>query len=259
MMDNSEIKIFDNVEFGKVRIVEENSKPLFCGSDVAKALGYTRPYDAITAHCRYTVKRSIPHPQSPDKQIEVTFIPEGDVYRLITHSKLPSADKFERWVFDEVLPDIRKHGIYMTDNMITKVQQNPELIYIMADTLMKEHQKNQELTQSLEEAQPKVEYHDKVLMAPETMVITQIAKEYGKSAREMNALLHDIGIQYKVNGQWVLYAKYANQGYTKDVTCQKEHDGIVGTYVNTQWTQKGRKFLYEELKQRNILPIEQAV
>ena len=124
---------------------------------------------------------------------------------------------------------------------------------------MKEHQKNQELTQSLEEAQPKVEYHDKVLMAPETMVITQIAKEYGKSAREMNALLHDIGIQYKVNGQWVLYAKYANQGYTKDVTCQKEHDGIVGTYVNTQWTQKGRKFLYEELKQRNILPIEQAV
>lgn len=258
-MANTEIKIFDNAEFGKVRIIEENGKPLFCGKDVAEALGYALPRKAISDHCRWVLKRNVPHPQSPDKQMEIIFIPEGDVYRLITHSKLPSAEKFEKWVFDEVLPDIRKHGVYMTDNMIARVQQNPELIYIMADTLMKEHQKNQELTQSLEEAQPKVEFHDKVLMAPETLTITQIAKEYGKSGREMNALLHDIGIQYKVNGQWVLYAKYANQGYTKDVTCQKEHDGVIDTYVNTQWTHKGRKFLYKELKQRNILPIQQAV
>ena len=109
-MDNNEIKIFDNAEFGKVRLIEEDNKPLFCGSDVAKALRYTRPSDAIAAHCRYTVKRSIPHPQSPDKQIEATFIPEGDVYRLIAHSKLPTAEKFEKWVFDEVLPTIRKTG-----------------------------------------------------------------------------------------------------------------------------------------------------
>lgn len=255
-MANTEIKIFDNVEFGKVRIIEENGKPLFCAADVAKALGYTNPNKAVNDHCRAITKRSTP---ISGKVQSINFIPEGDVYRLITHSKLSSAEKFEKWVFDEVLPDIRKHGVYMTDSMIAQVQQNPELIYIMADTLMKEHQKNQELTQSLEEAQPKVEFHDKVLMAPETLTITQIAKEYGKSGREMNALLHDIGIQYKVNGQWVLYAKYANQGYTKDVTCQKEHDGVIDTYVNTQWTHKGRKFLYKELKQRNILPIQQAV
>lgn len=255
-MANTEIKIFDNAEFGKVRIIEENGKPLFCAADVAKALGYTNPNKAVNDHCRAITKRSTP---ISGKVQSINFIPEGDVYRLITHSKLSSAEKFEKWVFDEVLPDIRKHGVYMTDSMIARVQQNPELIYIMADTLMKEHQKNQELTQSLEEAQPKVEFHDKVLMAPETLTITQIAKEYGKSGREMNALLHDIGIQYKVNGQWVLYAKYANQGYTKDVTCQKEHDGVIDTYVNTQWTHKGRKFLYKELKQRNILPIQQAV
>ncbi len=92
-------------KFGSVRQIVENGKVLYCASDVAKALGYARPNDAISAHCRYTAKRRIPHPQSPNKQIEMSFIPEGDVYRLITHSKLPSAMEFEKWVFDEVVPE----------------------------------------------------------------------------------------------------------------------------------------------------------
>ena len=99
----SDMQIFKNEQFGEVRMIEENGKPLFCGSDVARALGYARPNDAIVDHCRCTVKRRIPHPQSPDKEIEMAFIAEGDVYRLIVRSKLPSADKFERWVFDEVI------------------------------------------------------------------------------------------------------------------------------------------------------------
>lgn len=100
------LQIINNAEFGEHRIIEENGKVLFSGSDVAKALKYTRPNDAITAHCRYTVKRSIPHPQAPDKQIEMLFIPESDVYRLVCHSKLEDAEWFEKWVFDEVLPTI---------------------------------------------------------------------------------------------------------------------------------------------------------
>ena len=106
----NEIRTFVNEKFGSVRVLEENGKPLFCGTDVAKALGYAKPNNAINDHCRYTLKRGIPHPQSPDKVIEVSFIPEGDVYRLVSHSKLPSAERFESWVFDEILPIIRKTG-----------------------------------------------------------------------------------------------------------------------------------------------------
>ena len=115
MMDNKRcnaLHVFKNKTFGQLRTIEEDGKILFCASDVAKALGYTNAPDAVKRHCRYTVKRSTPHPQAKDKMIEVTFIPEGDVYRLITHSKLPSAEKFESWVFDDVLPSLRKNGYY---------------------------------------------------------------------------------------------------------------------------------------------------
>ncbi len=115
MMDNKRcnaLHVFKNKTFGQLRTIEEDGKILFCASDVAKALGYTNAPDAVKRHCRYTVKRSTPHPQAKDKMIEVTFIPEGDVYRLITHSKLPGAEKFESWVFDDVLPSLRKNGYY---------------------------------------------------------------------------------------------------------------------------------------------------
>lgn len=110
----SNLQLIKSEQFGSVRTMEEDGKVIFCGSDVAKALGYARANDAISGHCRYTVKRRIPHPQAPNKTIEMYFIPEGDVYRLITHSKLPTAEQFERWVFDDVLPSIRKTGKYET-------------------------------------------------------------------------------------------------------------------------------------------------
>ena len=113
-----QIQVFNNKQFGNVRIAEEDGKYLFCGNDVAKALGYAKPANAIAAHCRYTLKRGIPHPQAEDKQIDMLFIPEGDVYRLITQSKLPAAEQFERWVFDDVLPSIRKHGLYADDELL---------------------------------------------------------------------------------------------------------------------------------------------
>lgn len=102
-------QLFNSKEFGSVRTIVDNNKPLFCGSDVAKALGYSNARDAISRHCRGVVKRDTP---TKSGQQEMSFIPEGDVYRLVTHSKLPSAERFERWVFDEVLPVIRKTGAY---------------------------------------------------------------------------------------------------------------------------------------------------
>ncbi len=109
------LQTFTNAAFGKVRILYEDGKPLFCGADACKALGYSNQWDALKRHCRYLVKREVPNPQSVSKKVTMNFLPEGDRYRLITHSKLPSAEKFERWVFDEVLPRIRKNGMYGAD------------------------------------------------------------------------------------------------------------------------------------------------
>lgn len=109
---NNQLQIFKNEQFGKIRMVKIDDKPYFVGTDIAKALGYAKPNNAIQAHCKYTLKHSIPHPQSKNKTLEVNVIPEGDMYRLITNSELPSAEKFESWVFDEVLPQIRKTGSY---------------------------------------------------------------------------------------------------------------------------------------------------
>ena len=108
-MENN-IQVFNNEEFGEVRVIEENGKPFFCGNDVAKALGYSNAPDAMRRHCRAIVKRDTP---ISGKMQEINYIPEGDVYRLITHSKLPTAENFEWWVFDTVLPSIRQTGGYI--------------------------------------------------------------------------------------------------------------------------------------------------
>lgn len=114
-MENG-MQVFKNEEFGQVRVIDDGGKTLFCGLDIAAALGYAKPRNAITAHCRYALEQGVPHPQAPDKELEMLFIPEGDVYRLIVHSKLPSAEKFERWVFDDVLPTIRRTGGYVDND-----------------------------------------------------------------------------------------------------------------------------------------------
>lgn len=113
----NEVTIFNNSEFGEIRTLESNDgKVLFCGKDVAAALGYSDTRHAVSSSCRYGVKRPVPHPQSPNKTIEMTFIPESDVYRLAFGSKLPTAERFTDWVTEEVLPTIRRTGSYGRKN-----------------------------------------------------------------------------------------------------------------------------------------------
>lgn len=255
----NELQILNNAEFGELRTIEENKKILFCGSDVAKALKYARPNDAITAHCRYTVKRSIPHPQAPDKQIEMLFIPEGDVYRLICHSKIESAERFEKWVFDEVLPTIRRHGMYATNELLD----NPDLLIEAATRIKIQREKIATLettvavqSQQLAEAAPKVSYYDLILNCKDLISISKIAKDYGMSAVRMNETLRELGIQYRQGNVWLLYQKYAAQGYTSTKT--HEYIGSDGTNharTATYWTQKGRVWLYDKLKENGILPV----
>lgn len=110
-----ELQIFRHQDFGEMGLIEIDGKPYFPATACARMLGYQRPQDTVRQHCRYSIKHRVPHPQNPEKQIVMNLIPEGDLYRLITHSRLPKAEEFEHWVFDEVLPTIRRQGSYMPD------------------------------------------------------------------------------------------------------------------------------------------------
>ena len=215
---NTELQIFDNSEFGSIRTTVIDGKPYFCGSDVASALGYKRPNDAISAHCRATVKYSTP---ISGKLQEINFISEGDVYRLIIRSKLPNAERFEGWVFDEVLPSIRKHGMYAAEELLN----NPDLFISALQQLKieKERTKNLQLQiaqnqQIINEMKPKASYYDMILQNKSTVPISQIAKDYGMSGRAFNVMLHDLGVQFKQGNTWLLYSKYQNKGYTQSRT-----------------------------------------
>lgn len=159
-----QLQIFKNEEFGSIRTIEENGKVLFCGSDVAKALGYSNKTDALLKHCRYIAKHDVPHPQSKTKTIEMIFITEGDLYRLITHSKLPSAERFESWVFDEVLPAIRKTGSYQLPmNPMEQIKmiaggvlQMDERLTKLENTMTLDYAQQQSITKAVNKAVTKV-------------------------------------------------------------------------------------------------------
>lgn len=264
-----DLQIFTSETFGEIRTVEENSKVLFCGSDIARALGYSNPRDAISRHCKGVVKRegvsqtTNQHGVTTEQVTELNFIPEGDVYRLITHSKLPGAEKFERWVFDEVLPSIRKHGMYAVDELIA----NPDLGIAALTALKEEREKSKVLEttvavqeQQISELKPKASYYDVVLNCKDLLSATEIAKDYGKSAKWLNEFLREHGVQFKQSGVWLLYQKYAEKGYTSTKTHNYLDDnGGTHSKVHTYWTQKGRLFIYDLLKSHGILPtMEQA-
>lgn len=250
---NTELQIFDNSEFGSIRTIEVNGKPYFCGSDVASALGYAKPNNAVATHCRATLKQGTP---ISGKIQEINFISEGDVYRLITHSKLPGAERFESWIFDEVLPSIRKHGLYAADELLN----NPDLFINALQQLKQERERTANLQlkiaqkeQIINEMKPKACYYDMILQNKSTVPISQIAKDYGMSGRAFNAMLHDLGIQFKQGNTWLLYSKYQNNGYTQSRTHAIDAERSV---MHTYWTQKGRLFLYDVLKnQKNLLPV----
>ena len=236
----SYMQIFKNEQFGEVRMIEENGKPLFCGSDVARALGYARPNDAIVDHCRCTVKRRIPHPQSPDKEIGMAFIPEGDVYRLIVRSKLPAADKFERWVFDEVLPYIRKNGAYMTDDVLEQALTSPDFLIELATRLKAEKAKNAQLTVSNKIMQPKADYFDMLVDRNLLTGIRDTAKELGIRQNDFVRFLLDKGYLFRTKkGKLRPYAAYVDSGLFELKEFVNDKTGYTDT--QTMITPKGKE------------------
>lgn len=267
---NNEIQIFSNAEFGQIRTVEVDSTPYFVGKDVAEALGYSNASKAILAHVDSEDKQfimvNIADSQNGNMPIGATktaIINESGVYSLILSSKLPKAKEFKHWVTSEILPTIRKHGAYMTGNVIEQVLKSPDFLIQLATALKEEQSKRKaaELTISVQEQQiselkPKASYYDVVLNCADLLSVSQIAKDYGKSAIWLNNYLHEKGIQFKQGDVWLLYQKYAQQGYTSTKTQSfNGSDGKVHSKVHTYWTQKGRLFIYDTLKADGTLPL----
>ena len=249
----NEIQFFDSTEFGSIRVVEEDGKFLFCGSDVAKALGYSRPNEAVSAHCKGTVKRRTPTTSGVQ---EMLFIPEGDVYRLISRSKLPASVRFEVWVFDEVLPSIRKHGGYVAgQEELTDAELLANAMLVANRVIEDRERQIKELMEENKELEEDANYTRTILRNPGLVTTNQIAKDYGMSARTFNKLLHSMGIQYKQGKQWLLYSPYQSKGYTASKTYDFTHkNGRKDVGMLTMWTQRGRAFLYSALKDEGIVP-----
>lgn len=258
----SNMQIFNNADFGDMRTLMIDGKPYFVGKDVAEILGYSNTKDALTSHVDAEDRRIIQRSEIATFDIPnrgLTLINESGLYSLILSSKLPAAKKFKHWVTSEVLPAIRKHGMYAVDELLA----NPD-IAIQAFTALKEERaknkalqtENAQQRQMIGELKPKADYMDKILNNKGLVTISQIAKDYGMSGRAMNEKLHELGVQYKQSGQWLLYSKYHDKGYTHSRTINITHsDGTPDVTMETKWTQKGRVFIYELLKDVGVLPV----
>ena len=234
-----------NFEQNEVRTILVNDEPYFVGKDVASVLGYSNTKDALSRHVDLEDKMGSRITTSGQSR-EMTIINESGLYSLILKSKLPSAKKFKRWVTSEVLPTIRKTGSY------SNVPQSfAQALRLAADL----EEKNQLLEQQIAEYEPKISYLDTILSSTDTVATSQIAADYGMSAIALNKLLNELGVQHKVSGQWILYRKHMNQGYTKSHTSEiPKADGGTKVVMNTKWTQKGRLFIYELLKKEGYYP-----
>lgn len=252
MENDIQLFSFDNQQ---VRTLVINGQPYFVGKDVAEILGYKRTADAIRENVPDKFKGVGVLPTPGGKQ-RVTVISEAGLYKLAFKSHAKNAEKFTDWVASEVLPSIRKHGAYMTDEKIEEVLLNPDTIIKLATELKAERERRSIAEQRVNELTPKASYYDLVLSNKSLVTITQIAKDYGMSGQAMNHKLHDLGVIYKQGDTWLLYSKYQRTGWTHSETIMvTKSDGTQKAVMHTKWTQKGRLGLYELLKRHGILPL----
>jgi len=248
-----------NFKGKSLRTIQIADEPFFVGKDSAMAIGYTEVSfrRAIKAHVKDKYKRECQIDTPSGKQMMIV-ISEPGLYQLASQSKLPNAGPFQDWVYENVLPSIRKNGAYLTDSAIEKTLTDPDYLIRLATQLKSERNGRLIAEKKVDELKPKASYYDQVLSNPSLMNITAIAKDYGYSGRTFNKLLYKLKIQYPQSGTWFLYAKYQDKGWTQSKTVpytnNKSSTGT-GSAVQTKWTQKGRLGIYKELKKYGIVPM----
>ena len=239
--------VFKSKEFGQIRTCTVEGETYFVGKDVASALGYKKPENAIATHIDEEDKTStLIQGSGSNYKSQVIVINESGLYSLILSSKLDSARRFKRWVTSEVLPAIRKNGRYELESKAKELQQQNKVL----------ESKNTLLEEITAQQKPLTDYARIILSSTQTVTITQIAQDYGMGPVRMNQLLFKLHIQHKVGGQWILYIPYLNKGYVQSFSSYFVNpDGEVQVKVHTRWTQQGRLFLYQELKNAGYLPM----
>lgn len=259
-----EVQVFNHDQFGQIRTIVKDGEPWFVGKDVATALGYSKSRNAISIHVDEDDKTTalIQGPGSNYKT-QAIIINESGLYSLILSSKLEKAKQFKHWVTSEVLPSIRKHGAFINNETLEQMLGDPDYAIRLFTTIKKEREEKLELMREkvelenrITEQEPYVSYCQMILQTPSTVTVTQIAQDYGMSARRMNELLRDMNIQYRQNEQWILYSKFKKEGYVQsNTTTYTRANGTTGSKMYTRWTQQGRLFLYEKLRKQDILPV----
>lgn len=253
----NELQNFTNGIFN-LDIKVEGEEVLFSAEQVAKSLGFTQTKNRKEYIRWETISKYL------SQQVgKLDFISEPMVYKLAFKANNAVSEKFTDWLAVEVLPTIRKHGAYMTNEVIEKTLTSPDFIIQLATKLKDEQEarlelekENSQLSLDLAEATEKTRYLDSILDSPDELIVKQIAQDYGISAVKFNQILNKLRIQYKQNNQWILYSKFQGKGYIKSRTFnyigsdKKQH-----TRINTCWTQKGREFLYRKLKKAGYLPV----
>ena len=236
---NNNIQIFKSEVFGQVRtMTNAEGETFFVGRDVAKALGYCNTRDALRKHVDDEDK-GVAKCDTLGGTQKTILINESGLYALILSSQLPQAKAFKHWVTGEVLPAIRRTGRY---ELTTRVRLLEACV--------------NELEESNAALKPKAEFTDAVLCSEDTLTVTQMAQDYGVGPVRFNRLLEALRIQHRVGGQWVLFAPHQGRGYVHSYTTYhtSSHDGYIRTQLFTRWTQLGRHFLYDRLRQEGIHP-----
>lgn len=255
--------MFNNPQFGEIRTAGSADNPMFCLADVCRVLELqvsptkNRLKQTGVNLIKVGVQTGVKRNGSPATQeVDMIFINEQNLYKVIMRSDKPQAEQFQDWVCGDVLPSIRKTGGYIA----TTQEDTPELIMAralqVAQATIDKHQQmleqaNERIvlqSEQLKRQAPKVKSYDEYISSDGTFSATQIAKEYGWGAKTLNNKLREMGVQYKQHGQWLLFAKYSGKGYTKSVPHAFTHaDGRVDVRMSTVWTAKGREYIHSLL------------
>lgn len=247
------LTVFKNVEFGQIRTCTVDGETYFVGKDVAVALGYKKPERAIELHVDGDDSSKWGVIDKMGRKQQTIVVNESGLYSLILSSKLDSAKRFKRWVTSEVLPAIRRNGRYELTKRNEELTAENKQMQQQARLLESRNTLLEEITA---QQKPLTDYARHILNSTQTVTVTQIAQDYGFSAVRFNELLHNLRIQHKVGGQWILYLPYLHHGYVQSFSSYYvKPDGEVQVKVHTRWTQSGRLFLYGELKKAGVLPL----
>lgn len=254
---SNEISVFNNTQFGSVRaFADEKGEPWFCGKDVAERLGYADPSSVISKRVDDDDKTTLPIRQDGSNyQTNVSFINESGLYTLVLGSQLPEAKAFRKWITSEVIPSIRKHGMYATPVTIENMIADPDFAISLLNTLKEERiaRKQAEEAKVIAEKERDVysDMVDDVMQDDHTYTATEIAKDLGlRSANVLNKWLVEIGFFYKSGKYYIPYSKYSQKGFTSHKLYNTGHGFNVKTI---KFTNAGKIWIVEKWKAQHQL------